>query len=144
MLPEFKSEHAAERPTLQTAREWAPVLEREAANGRKAMVHAIADDRAILVPADYDPAATAAPVEKPPAAKAKAAKGRKKSGADLRSIISKDKVSAKKAAKRKPAGDTKAAIAHRMLTAKGTTRAAIVEACGGWGIDIKQSPRART
>ena len=109
------------------------------------MVHAIADDRAILVPADYDPAATTAPVEKPPAAKAKAAKGRKKSGADLRSIISKDKVSAKKAAKRKPAGDTKAAIAYRMLTvAKGTTRAAIVEACGSGASTSSSSPRART
>ena len=40
---------------------------------------------------------------------------------------------------KKPAGDTKAAIAYRMLTsAKGTTRAAIVEACDGWGIDVKQ------
>jgi hypothetical protein len=39
----------------------------------------------------------------------------------------------------KPAGDIKAAIAYRMLTAaKGTTRAAIVEACGGWGIDLRQ------
>lgn len=39
---------------------------------------------------------------------------------------------------KKPA-PTKAAIAYRMLTSKkGTTRAAIVEACGGWRIDLAQ------
>lgn len=46
---------------------------------------------------------------------------------------------AKKTASGKPADGTKAAIAYRMLTSpKGTTRSAIVEACGGWGIDLTQ------
>jgi hypothetical protein len=45
----------------------------------------------------------------------------------------------KKGATKKTAAPGKAEIAYRMLTAaKGMTRAAIVEACGGWGIDVKQ------
>ena len=110
------------RPTLQTARDWA-VLEKKANNGRKAIMHAIHENRAILVPASIDPAAPAQ-ATKTETKPQKAAKP-------------KPAAKASKVAK-KPADDSNAAIAYRMLTsAKGTTRAAMVEACGGWGIDLK-------
>jgi hypothetical protein len=41
------------------------VLEKEANNGRKALIHGVHDGRAILVPVDFDPAADPTP----PAAK---------------------------------------------------------------------------
>ena len=89
------------RPTLQTARDWA-VLEKKANNGRKAMMHAIHENRAILVPASIDPAAPAQ-ATKTETKPQKAAKP-------------KPAAKASKVAK-KPAGDSKAAIAYRMLAA---------------------------
>ncbi|MBR0823748.1 hypothetical protein [Bradyrhizobium liaoningense] len=115
------------RPTLATARAWGPVMEKEAANSRKAMIHAIADGRAILVPPSYQPdtkAEAKKPTEpvKPKAENPKAPPNAK----------------AAKPAKAKPKAGSKAEIALRMLTAsKGTTRAAIIEATG-WKIDVKQ------
>jgi hypothetical protein len=117
------------RPTLQTARDAAAGLEREVNNGRRCMIHAIHENRAILVPASFYPAAPAA-AAKPKAGPAQAAKAK---------AAAKKTAKGKRAAKKPAGGSSKADIAFKMLTAaKGTTRAAIVEACGGWGIDLKQ------
>lgn len=115
------------RPTLATARAAAPALECEANNGRRAMIQAIADGRAILVPPSYQPDAKAEARKPTEPVKPKAEKPKAPSNAK-----------AAKPAKAKPKAGSKADIALRMLTAsKGTTRAAIVEATG-WGIDVKQ------
>ncbi|MGY3272837.1 hypothetical protein [Bradyrhizobium sp. S3.7.6] len=114
------------RPTLATARAAAPALECEANNGRRAMIHAIADGRAILVPPSYQPDAKAEakkptePVKPKAPAKTKAAKPAR-------------------AVKPKADGPSKSDIAVKMLGRKGgAARKAIVEAIGGWQVDLKQ------
>lgn len=108
-------------PTLAAARELAPVMEKEAGSNRRCIIHAIADGRAILVPPTFDPAKIVAVPTK--------AKVAKKTST---------KPTAKPKAAKKPAGDSKAAVAYRMLTSpKGCTRAAIVEATN-WQIDVRQ------
>lgn len=126
----------AERPTLALARQWGPALEKEANNGKKAMVYAIdpETDSSVFVPAAYDPeqspmkAAEKAAASKP----AKSATGDKKPAAA--------KVRKSKAGKpAKADGPSKSDIAVKMLQRKGgAARKDIVEACGGWGVDLKQ------
>ncbi|UFW88952.1 hypothetical protein BjapCC829_10805 [Bradyrhizobium barranii] len=108
---------SALHPSLAAAREVAPQIEAEVNNGRHCMVHAIdrATEKAILVPAGFDPVApVAAKAEKP----------------------AKPKASAKPT---KPKAGSKSDIAVKMLGRKGgAARKAIVEACGGWQVDLKQ------
>ncbi|MCS3496194.1 hypothetical protein M2189_004846 [Bradyrhizobium japonicum] len=111
---------SALHPSLAAAREAAPQIEAEVNNGRRCMVHAIdrATEKAILVPVGFDPAApVAAKAEKP----------------------AKPKASAKPAKATKPKAGSKSNIAVKMLGRKGgAARKAIVEACGGWQVDLKQ------
>lgn len=111
---------SALHPSLAAAREVAPQIEAEVNNGRRCMVHAIdrATEKAILVPAGFDPAApVAAKAEKP----------------------AKPKASAKPAKATKPKAGSKSDVAVKMLGRKGgAARKAIVAACGGWQVDLKQ------
>ena len=93
----------------------------------------------------------AKPAPKAPAKAAEPKADAAEKAAAIRADIKADRAPAKAAkgkaaskAKAAPAGNgarkgSKAETAYTMLTRKaGATRAAIVEACDGWGIDIKQ------
>ena len=118
-------------PALGAARITQARMNATANNGRKALVYAITPDgQSIVVPETYG----TAPAANPPAlvgtlpAKPAAKKPAK-------AITPKVKPAPAKA----KGGESKADIALKMLTRKqGATRKQIVEACGGWGIDIAQ------
>lgn len=119
----FEKAEAANLPAIRTK---AAEMEKAAGNGRKAMIHAMIDGKAVPVPHNFGRgvAPKAAPAPKVAAAKAKAAK------------ITGPKAKAAKAAPRKGVGSkTDKVIA---MLRKGSTRAAIVEATGGWQVDLKQ------
>ena len=127
-----------ELPTLEAARTEAARMNATANNGRKALVYAIgANGESILVPENYQIPTEAEVIDG--SALKKAAALRAEIKADRKPAAKKAKPAPKAKAARAPKDGTKAGIAYKMLTRKaGTTRAAIVEACDGWGIDVKQ------
>ena len=88
-------------------------MEKTAGNGKKGLVSALIGDRAILVPATFDPAKAAA-----------LAKGKAPKAAPAK----------KTAPKTRDGSKTEKVIA---MLRKGATRKAIVEAAG-WQVDLKQ------